>query len=697
LLLLTGEPGIGKTRLAREGLRRGLAGEPWLLADAVAQPTNIPFGVIDQLVRKLLASGVRPPTGVLLDALRRFVPDALADEAAPVVLDQQLERKHLFDAFRIMLETNPDPTVLFIDDLQWADANSVELLEHVLHQDHPSGLMLLGTCRSADLNAKHLASLFGAMARQELGVQIALEGLNESETFDLIEASGHEQNAFELHRRSGGNLLFLQELLRAPIGSNLRLQDLARQRIQSMSEESRQVLDAVVIAGGRTGLSVLKKIAGRSEEEITRALEELTRASILKVDGINAGLQHDLMRSVVLEDMNPSRQGILNLRSGRALFSQIKLGSASTDATTILAAQHFTDSSAYWEEPDQKNAIEAMVQAGRFAGIRGDLNTCIQWLETALTHATSSDQKANALTENAQFHERFGRHEQAEAAFKKTDLLMRLVQDPVLQAKNWNARANLLALKYGRIEEAEALLQKSILAVQDIDRESAFVCLSDAFNIAGTLERLRGNHDRAIEKYKAALEIREVFGHKQKVLESMNNLALTYSLIDHADTEALHLQTLDKCDEINDVSTKIRVYNNLGIFLMENKTDYRNAEKYFKLALSKNKEINDQWLEIRTTHNLAVCFSLTKNLEQAKEQYVHCIAMSEEVKDLECQLYASIGLVEIYLEEKNVNKSSEFLEKIQAITQRNEINYDQKDIEDLFIRFQEIKQAGAQA
>jgi tetratricopeptide (TPR) repeat protein len=188
-----------------------------------------------------------------------------------------------------------------------------------------------------------------------------------------------------------------------------------------------------------------------------------------------------------------------------------------------------------------------------------------------------------------------------------------------------------------------------------------------------------------------------LFEHKQKVLESMNNLALTYSLIDHADTEALHLRTLDKCDEINDVSTKIRVYVNLGIFFMENKTDLRNAEKYFKLALSKNREINDQWLEIRAVYNLAVCFSQTKNLELAKENYISCIALSEEIKDLECQLYASIGLAEIHLEEKSILESSAVLEKIRVITTKNEISYDRKDIDDLFMRFQTMQQTGAQA
>jgi tetratricopeptide (TPR) repeat protein len=172
---------------------------------------------------------------------------------------------------------------------------------------------------------------------------------------------------------------------------------------------------------------------------------------------------------------------------------------------------------------------------------------------------------------------------------------------------------------------------------------------------------------------------------------------LTYSLIDHADTEALHLRTLDKCDEINDVSTKIRVYNNLGIFLMENKTDYRNAEKYFKLALSKNKEINDQWLEVRTKHNLALCFTLMQNIEQAKEWFINCVSICEEIKDLECQLHGAICLVEIYLDENDLEKSSEYLEQVSALIQRNEISYEQEEIDVLFSRFEEIKQPGVHA
>jgi predicted ATPase len=96
------------------------------------------------------------------DALARFVPDLLEPTSANT--NPELERRHLFEAIRVLLMHPDRPTLLLIDDLQWADEGTLELIVHLMRHSKPTGFLLLATMRdteTARANLKPILELIG--------------------------------------------------------------------------------------------------------------------------------------------------------------------------------------------------------------------------------------------------------------------------------------------------------------------------------------------------------------------------------------------------------------------------------------------------------------------------------------------------------------------------------------------------------
>src|SRR5919108_978050 len=224
-LLVSGEPGIGKTRFTVQvALELHAAGAVVLFghcAEELGAPYGAFIGALSHLVEhapeQALAAHVERHGGELsrlVPALLRRVPSA----PAPVETDPETERYLLFAAVVGLLAdaSAESPLVVLIDDLHWADAPTLALLKHVVAEAHGARLLVLATYRDSDLARGHELTDVLADLRREEGIErVALKGLDEGAVVALMETvAGHELDAtglslaHEITAETDGNPFF---------------------------------------------------------------------------------------------------------------------------------------------------------------------------------------------------------------------------------------------------------------------------------------------------------------------------------------------------------------------------------------------------------------------------------------------------------------------------------------------------------
>ncbi|MFN2138861.1 MAG: ATP-binding protein, partial [Candidatus Promineifilaceae bacterium] len=313
-VMITGEAGIGKTRLAEELLdwaaRQGISA---LSASCYAAGGSLPYAPITTWLRTMTC---RPCLENLpdnwLQEVSRLLPELLIerpDLQPPGPISESWQRQHLFAALGHALLSQPQPFVLFIDDLQWCDADTLQWLSYLMHFDQTARFLLLGAARSEEVGVDHpLNDLIDELRHDDTVVEMELSRLNESETQVL---AGHvlggmldDAQSAELAAHSEGVPLFIVEMARAGWAD---IAGAGRERSRDDHEQHhllpakvRAVIEARLshLSPPATDLAALGAAIGRyftydllaaastqNEAVIVRALDELWQQRILREQG----------------------------------------------------------------------------------------------------------------------------------------------------------------------------------------------------------------------------------------------------------------------------------------------------------------------------------------------------------------------------------------------------------------------------
>ncbi len=228
-VILTGEAGIGKTRLAEELLawtsRQGLAAAAARCYTAEGALAYAP--VTAWLRSPALAKRLAALDPVWLTEVARLLPELLTERpklARPGPLAQSWQRQRLFEALARAVLRPEEPLLLFVDDLQWCDSDTLEWLRYLLHFDRKARLLVVGAVRAEDFTADQpLVALVSALRQAGQVSELALGPLSADETASLaahmVEHELTPQQSARLHRETEGNPLFVVETARFGLGS----------------------------------------------------------------------------------------------------------------------------------------------------------------------------------------------------------------------------------------------------------------------------------------------------------------------------------------------------------------------------------------------------------------------------------------------------------------------------------------------
>jgi DNA-binding winged helix-turn-helix (wHTH) protein len=376
VLLLAGEPGIGKTRtlaeLAREAAGRGFRCAEGRCYEGEGAPAFWPWlQILRDLVSDATAASLEAELGAgapdlaeLLPELRRKLPrlprpdDPGSDQA----------RFRLFDSVAGFLARSAArrPLLLALDDLHWGDADSLRLFDFVAAAPGAAPILLLGAYRDVEVRRdRPLAQLLGRLAGRAHVERSELRGLGDDAVAELVSAlagaPARPEVTAALAERSGGNPFFVHELIRllldegrldagADALSALALpqgvRDAIGRRLDRLSPACSELLQAAAAAGRSFELRVLEQLCERPRQELLEQLAEAQAAGLVTPSPTGVGrfaFAHALIHQALYEELSVPRRVALHRRAGEALLA---LHAGRADAPAAELAHHFFEAAA---------------------------------------------------------------------------------------------------------------------------------------------------------------------------------------------------------------------------------------------------------------------------------------------------------------------------------------------------------------
>jgi class 3 adenylate cyclase/tetratricopeptide (TPR) repeat protein len=346
VVLLAGEPGIGKTRTLEEFAERARAQAALVLSgrcyEAEAGRPYGPFAeAIAACARETPPDILRADLGLGAAPLARLVPalrEQLPDIPEPVPLQPDEERVRLLDAVTqyLLAVAARVPTVLVLDDLHWADPGTVMLLRHVARFAARARLLVLGAYRDVEVESQDpLTELLGTLPRETSHDRLALTGLGEPAVHELLETLANQKVSREfaaaLTRETSGNPFFIRAALlhlledgalgqesgwgqgTSPvdrIGLPETVRKVIERRLRRLSAPALGLLRVAAAFTGGIDFEVAHRVAGLEEAPALDALDEALDAQLLVParDPPAYDFTHALVRQTLRAALNPSRQ-----------------------------------------------------------------------------------------------------------------------------------------------------------------------------------------------------------------------------------------------------------------------------------------------------------------------------------------------------------------------------------------------------
>lgn len=570
LLVIEGEAGIGKTRLAEELLQRvAEQGATILTARAYAEQRALAYAPFAQALRAALnepriakrLEKIPPPLRV---QAARLVPELAENDFAPAMEDVGAQARFLDAVTQLFLTLtqNGAPGVFLCDDAQWLDEASLELLAFLVRRLKNSPLCILLTWRGEEIAPNHpLRRLYADELRHERAQLISLTRLAPADAQALIQVATARGAVIDaslakrLYDESEGQPFFLIEFLKLlerdgtlpeQDGLPATVRELLESRLARIGETARQILSTAAALGRSFEFELVDAVSGRSENETLTALEELTAQGLLVESARGGNLQYDFthekLRALVYEETSLARRRLLHRRAADAILQRPRVN---LDVEAGAIAQHLraggdeTRAAEFYKRAGDyarsvfanRDAVEnysaalalGFPEPARLHKNIGDAQTLLGEYDAALaSYETSAAFGAEDAEANiARVHLRRGDWERAARHLQNA---LRVTDDAGAQAELY---ADLALAQHQLHHDADALKQarRALKLAQKTQAERA---LAQAHNILGILARTRGEWDDARKHLEASRALAEKRNDVGAHAAALNNLALVY-------------------------------------------------------------------------------------------------------------------------------------------------------------------------
>lgn len=361
-VLIVGESGIGKTQLARNFCRWAreqhamtLYGRFFDYRGSRLGPYQMFLDVLAQAVHALGGGGdlwqeLADRCGVSLPSELFTESDATSRVTAGATIDRSRLTVPIARCFRALAVTRP--VVVVVDDLQWADDVSLEILGFIMRLLESEALMMILLVRDEERQEASVRTWLQEHAVHRSYTTLRLAGLDEAACNEIVGAIFKARRSGEippgdlerLHHLTGGNPYFLVETLRVVVAEQAIVPDperrrwiwkgigqltlpesivnASRARIDRLSSTVLELVEEAAVIGDELRIATLSLVDGRSDAELEPLLEEAVRGGILSIQGLSRGedcrFQHSILRHVIYDSIAPQRKRRLHASAAAA-------------------------------------------------------------------------------------------------------------------------------------------------------------------------------------------------------------------------------------------------------------------------------------------------------------------------------------------------------------------------------------------
>jgi DNA-binding CsgD family transcriptional regulator/tetratricopeptide (TPR) repeat protein len=611
-VLVTGEAGVGKTRLINEFIG---ASEGVVLAGGCIPVVGeaLPFAPLTQALRDFRRRSTDRAPGIPADLMRLLPPDpsqsaepiAARASDAPVSTSAQVRLFESLLGFLSQLAAS-GPVTVVIEDVHWADRSTLDLVGFLARNVRAERVLLVLTLRSDDVGPDTPFRFWLAeLERLPTTTKLDLLRLTRDDTAYLLSgllgSIAPASLVDEVHQRSAGNPLFAEHLLawsNDPQGSVPEtLRDLLGSRVALLAEPTRRVLRAASVLGRVVSLDLLAEIAEQSEADAEEALRPAVERYVVepRADG-DYGFRHPLFREVVYSELLPGERRRLHAAAAKSLscasdgsFSvagevarhwqaagDVRRAFRSAVAAGLAAAEVYALADAAEdlaravelsrELPDEAfdqlpvDRVELFADAAQMASLVGHSDRATILIRDAAAMTDDPVRQSPLLEREGAYCFNTGRFDESEVAYQGALKLLPEQPPTPIQARVY-AGLGMLAMADTRLDEALEICDRAVAIAQAVDgvREEG-----RALNARGVVAAYQGDIDDGVEQLRRSLEIAEE-------LQEPDDLAAAYIHLSHVLGLAARFDEMLSVGKAGtDALRRIGMHRQEGSFLLAN-------------------------------------------------------------------------------------------------------------------------------
>jgi anti-anti-sigma factor len=647
LLLISGETGIGKTRLSQEvaelaqagtllvgnchALEGSLAYQPFIEALRTYFAT-VPPSIADKEVGQLLSNVVH-----WVPEIRFILPDL--PEAPP--LDPRQEQLRLMNSLAQYIEraTQEHPWLLILDDLHWADQSSLQLLHYLARHCTATSLLIIGTYRDTDLAPDHPLLETLHSLRQSSGHQLfPLERLNKAQVSQMLsniwDQMIPESLVEKIYQVTEGNPFYVEEVAKGLVDEGtvrrqegswhfsakqqIRLpqsvRDAVLRRIAQLKPDTQNLLRQAAVLGRSFNFDDLQQLTSLPEWTVLEHLDvALERQLVEEAPGeTTLRFRHAEIQQVLYQELSTLRRRLLHRQAGEALELRYL-----TDPRRMAEelAHHFG------EAGEAEKTLIYSIQAARHADQAYASQTALMWYERALSMLdqlgmvdSTQVQRFDLLLARERLFGRQGMREKQAADLAEAQSVAQKLKDPARQARVHNQQSYF----YRLTNEFATARHHAEMALQAARQAHNTVLEGESLSNMAYIERDQSQYQTALEHMAAAQAILEQTEDRRGEAIALKGLGDLHRYLNNfAEVPTFYDRALAMNRALGNRRGEAGCLNNMGEFERE-RGHYSAALNHYEQTLGISQAIGDRQHEAIALHNLALTYLALGSYEAAQ-------------------------------------------------------------------------------
>ena len=642
---ISGEAGVGKTRLVSEFKRYALEeGVDFLAGTCLSEAVDpyLPFKeAFDEYLNKEVEN---------VDNRIAFLGTYKSREASSKkVFDAEREATYYETTEYIRNISMKNPLVVFLDDVQWIDHASAQILNYMTYKLNSAPVLFICAYRPEDLRErKAILEVFRHMKSSYPQVwEMHLSPLDKDSTEEVIHGLLQTQNIPDdyvemIHEKTNGNPLFVKECVKHMLEEDMIdpeecrfprpemisvpdiIQHVIKHRIDRLDERSKKILEVGSVIGDVIDFSLLSEIVDIGTFDLLDCIDILFSTGLLQEspDEEKLFFHHSITRDTVYNGLRGIKKRLIHGKTAECMES---LYPDEMEDLYPTLAYH------YDRADELEKALDYYFKAGERAKKIYAHENAIEMYEKGLMMAEKID---DSQTKELDIKEELSEIYWILGDYEKSREYLQSIQtkdiDPYRKCKVYR-KLSRTWLVQGDLDKAQEMIDMGLDVIEDQEEFKPELCKLLSFK--GWAKMDMGEHDKAVKLFQEQREISENIGEEKLIGRAHHDLGTIFYTKGKTDSAKNHLErAIEIWKDIDDEQNLVSSLNNLGLVMMYN-GEWDKAREYFEENLKNNNEMGDILGKSISLNNLGDIYRETGNLEKALEYFNRAKSIQEKIGD----------------------------------------------------------------